>query len=412
MTSTTGKTPMPMALPLLPSELYRNIIDSLDYLRERRTLLCLALVSNAWCVESQRVLFRTVCDDSTDLNERECLIHAHTLFLKAIILNPSRLGSYVQIYRQRELICHPSLATSLDARSPITSTSLYLWDLTAQALPALVNLKHLDILPLQDGRRILRASLLEGCTFKLETLRWGFESYDPGSDDPFVKFLGTQHELYHLEVGSEPSRQDLSWIPDDVCPSLISASCRLDSAAHMAARRNVVGLTLWSDWYSLEPVPQRDLSALRHLKYLSISAHRDLMSNWVAVDSNLVLLELTSGAYIEPKSLPILPKLRVVAFILAARGAPLATLPGHTNMDVKTEYRRRIQLAIDSFHRFPVLECVISEDMRRGNGPRLYRKMTISGIGAGPPGATLEVQSEEFPNEHELGLPWWTVYGV
>ncbi|KAF5327495.1 hypothetical protein D9619_004425 [Psilocybe cf. subviscida] len=78
--------------PQLPNELYRDIIENLHYLRDRRTLLRLTLISKAWCGESQRVLFRTVCDDSMDSDRRGSLIRTHTLFLKAIILNPPGLA--------------------------------------------------------------------------------------------------------------------------------------------------------------------------------------------------------------------------------------------------------------------------------------------------------------------------------
>ncbi|KAF5326862.1 hypothetical protein D9619_004433 [Psilocybe cf. subviscida] len=90
----------------LPNELYRDIVENLHSYRDRGTLFRLALVNKAWCAESQRALFRTVGDDVTDSDNRESLIYAHTLFLETIILNPTRLGPYVQAYKQQELMCH------------------------------------------------------------------------------------------------------------------------------------------------------------------------------------------------------------------------------------------------------------------------------------------------------------------
>ena len=171
------------ASPQLPNELYRNISESLDYFTDRSTLLRLALVSKAWCAESQRVLFRTVGDDPTSPDERERLIQTHTLFLEAIILNPSRLGPYVQTYEQRGLICHPALA--MGSTFPAVRAGSYLWGLTETALPAFVSLQHLLIVPNANHRwSPSAASLLNGCTYTLKTLRWGFESSKPSTTGP------------------------------------------------------------------------------------------------------------------------------------------------------------------------------------------------------------------------------------
>jgi hypothetical protein len=111
----------------------------------------------------------------------------------------------VQTYKQRELIRHPFFRVDSELRMPSASFVSYLWDLTAKALPALVNLKHLFNMPQYDCRRTSRAYLLIGCTFKLNSLTWGFDSSKSSSPDPFVEFLRTQHDLIHLEVGSDPS---------------------------------------------------------------------------------------------------------------------------------------------------------------------------------------------------------------
>jgi hypothetical protein len=402
-----AKAPIITARAQFPNELYRNIIGNLHHFTERETLLHLALVSKVWCAESQRVLFRTVCDDFMDTDERRSLIHTQTLFLKAIILNPTRLGPYVQTYKQRQLICHPDLA--MDSQNPIASASSYLWDLAEKALPAFVNLKHLFIVPILSYSRPPPVSLLDGCTFKLESLRWGFKTFYPNSTDSLVEFLRTQHDLLHLEVGYYPLQEEFPWLPDDVCPSLISATCELDSVAHIMAKpRNIVGLTTKSDWFPQQMIPQSHLSALHCLKYLSLWAHRDFMSNWGTTDSNAVLLELIAWDLRTVQNFSGLPNLRVLVLLRVPREATLAGRWG--DMDEKAEHSLRIQLTIESFRRCPKLEYIIIEDMHRGQGPRRYRKLSISGINEAP-NTEQEIQSEEFPIVHEVGIPWWLAYG-
>ncbi|KAF5326864.1 hypothetical protein D9619_004431 [Psilocybe cf. subviscida] len=397
--------PVIRASPRLPNELYREIAENLHHYGERYALLCLALVCKAWRAESQRVLFRTVCDDSTDLSKREGLIRTHTLFLKSIIANPARLGPYVRTYKQRDLICYLFFRAGSELSSPGASSVSHVWDLTARALPALINLKHLFIVPLRDGRRTARAYLLEGCTFKLESLSWGFAPYDSTGSDSIADLLRTQHDLFHLEDGPEPSRQDFSWMPDDVFTSLISTTCRLKSAPRiMAKRRKIVGLRIWSDWNPRYADPQNHLSALRPLKYLSISAHRGLMSHWGAIDSHVVLLELVSWDLRTIQNLSGLSNLRVSALVRAAREASLSRFLGDEPMDVNAEPNLRMQLTVESSHRCPNLEYVIIQDIPRGETRRQYRKLSL---------APANIQDEEFFIENEMiGMPWWTVYGV
>lgn len=102
-------------------------------------------------------------------------MHTYALLLEVIVANPTRLGSYVQIYEQYSLICHPPLTE--ESEHPfvaITSPDIYLWGLTAKALTALINLKHLSIVPSYDNLQTPRAGLLEGCRFKPQSLKWGF----------------------------------------------------------------------------------------------------------------------------------------------------------------------------------------------------------------------------------------------
>ncbi|KAF5326887.1 hypothetical protein D9619_004417 [Psilocybe cf. subviscida] len=388
----------------LPNDLYRDIVNNLHRFEERGTLLCLALVNKAWCAESQRVLFRTVCDDSWDEDKRESLIHAHTLFLNAIILNPTRLGPYVQTYKQRELILHPLLVT--DSTFLFAGAMAHLWGLTAKALPALIHLKHLFITPRYDDAKSSHTSLLKGCVFMLESFRWGFTFRDPSEDGLFVKFLRIQHTLSHLEVGPLPMFQDDSWMPDDLCPGLRSTSCTLESTTRIHKREKLIGLSA-----SLQSVPPTVLSPLCRLKYLSLLTHPECMKTSGAIDLDAVLLELPVWDLALVTSLPSLPKLRILALIRVPRDVPPSKPLYHGVMSAQEENSLRKQATIESFRRFPRLQYVVVEDIYSGRGPKRFRKLSIPGFNGGP-NTTQEIQSEEFAVEYEFGKPWWTAYGV
>lgn len=399
-----SRKPLLTAPPPLPNELCRNIVESLHYLTDRSTLLHLAIASKLWCAESQRVLFRTVGDDATDLDDSESLIATHTLFLQAIILSPTRLGPYVRTYKQHKLLGRPC-----QSEIPLAAANPHLWDLTAEALPALVNLKHLFVVSLNEDPKNSRASFLEGCTFKLTTLRWGCEVLNPDTD-PFVAFLHTQHNLSHLQVGVHPSRQNLSWLPDGVCPGLSSASCRLDSAAHvMATRKNIAGLEIWSDWTTSS---KNDLSNLRHLKYLSLPAFNNLMIHWEAISPHTVLLELAFACHLHVvQTIAGFSKVRVLALLQAPREAPHPGSIHYAPIDVEAEHNLRIQLTMESFRRCPNLKYVVVEDIHRGEGPRRFKKVTMN-PGSGGPDAVPDIHSTEFVMKHEPGTGWWTAYGL
>jgi hypothetical protein len=111
------------------------------------------------------------------------------------------------------------------------------------------------------------------------------------------------------------------------------------------------------------------------------------------------------------KNLSGLPNLRVLALVRLTPAESIPEYSGFALVDLREKNDLQLQLTMESFRRCPKLEYVIIEDMPRGEGPRRYRKMFMSGPNRGPDAIT-DIQSEEFFFEHEVGMPWWTVYGV
>lgn len=92
--------------PNIPAELYREIVEKLDYLDDRSTLLSLAVVDRAWGDESRRVMYRGLVDHAEKSNDHQRTMRTHTLFLKSVISTPL-LALYVQIYYQDQLSIDP-----------------------------------------------------------------------------------------------------------------------------------------------------------------------------------------------------------------------------------------------------------------------------------------------------------------
>lgn len=108
--SATSMTSTPTSfatLADLPDELYGEITDNLGSPKDTRTLLSLALVDRAWCAQSQRVLFKTVCDNWIYEKELDTVVRRHIRFLQTIIKTPKKLGPYVRTYAQNELAFPP-----------------------------------------------------------------------------------------------------------------------------------------------------------------------------------------------------------------------------------------------------------------------------------------------------------------
>lgn len=104
----SNKTVGPLSAQRLPSELYREIAANLHDASDRPVLMSLSLVNTTWRAESQGVLFRSLCNkfksDDKWWRARKRLRDTHILFLRAIVAQPTRLGSFVRSYAQLGLV--------------------------------------------------------------------------------------------------------------------------------------------------------------------------------------------------------------------------------------------------------------------------------------------------------------------
>ncbi|KAF5320681.1 hypothetical protein D9619_000028 [Psilocybe cf. subviscida] len=151
----------------LPRELYGEIVAYFHHRTDKQTLCDLALVSPALRTESQRVLFRRMSDNWPlgGSKDRDACELRHKAFLLAIVTNPERLGPYVQVYAQVRHFYHMLEEDErLQAHPP-------LWSLTIEALPAMVNLKHLYMDPTPPMSAAVPTSI-SSWKFQLESLTW------------------------------------------------------------------------------------------------------------------------------------------------------------------------------------------------------------------------------------------------
>ena len=155
-----------------------------------------------------------------------------------------------------------------------------IWNLTSQALPAMINLKHLFMFPSD-------AFFVVGCRFQLETLALECEE---DSQDQLIDFVRTQRVLTHLQVGGYVVGFDLSWLTTDVLPTLTSIVCDIQSVGLLEHRRNIVALKLDSP-VTAEEIADNSL-VLDSIKYLSVWISLSSRSFSRPTARNLFLLEI------------------------------------------------------------------------------------------------------------------------
>lgn len=135
-------------------------------------------------------------------------------------------------------------------------------------------------------------ALLRRCTFQLETLSW---RCDGDLSELCTVFLPTQSGLKHLEVGQDPGETDLSELPEDACPSLLSVTLWFGSMCHVAEKRNIKALQMHKKlYYRWRPTIPLDChsSALDRLEYLSVWSYKLLRRFMGTNPLNVTLLEL------------------------------------------------------------------------------------------------------------------------
>ncbi|KAF5309382.1 hypothetical protein D9619_012485 [Psilocybe cf. subviscida] len=194
----SDKTVGPSSAQRLPSELYREIAANLHDPSNRPALLSLSLVNTTWRTESQRVLFRSLCDkyksDDKWWREKKRLRDTHVGFLRAIVAHPTRLGSFVRSYAQIGLVSN--IINDPSERGDTGNCEL--WELTLRALPMFTNLKQLAFVPQIGSMTFEAAVALSRCTFQLVYLSWGCEF-----GRQLEQFLLTSGSLIeHLDMGS------------------------------------------------------------------------------------------------------------------------------------------------------------------------------------------------------------------
>lgn len=289
-----------------------------------------------------------------------------------------------------------------------------IWDLTAKALPAMINLKHLYFAPAADtwtakDNWLSSSTLLRSFTFQLETLTWRNHYH---ANNGFSDFLRTQHSIIHLENGESPDRANLSWVEEVMCPKLVSVVCGFNSLAQVAKSRRIIA---WR-WYSGRgeaDYMQRDSSALAALKYLSIHDYTAFRNIIGPIDLNIILLELSDSTWIiyasiftskfgftlltdylpqNMTSLTNLPRLRVLIFFQEV----------YSNVSGDQITR----CAIDCFRRLPSLEYIIQRFPRPYSNGYSFSRLSLR------PGSSEDIFREEIMIDLDIGVPWWTVYNV
>lgn len=165
--------------------------------------------------------------------------------------------------------------------------NLRLWELTVQTIPTFVNLRHLLLSP-TISISYFPNTFLPACKFQLETLTWGLEDR---SLDTLLLFLRAQPGLLRLEKGQCPDEEDLTWIPDDVCPNLQAVTCSFSSFIHMSRTRQIIALKADIDMdYAV--LVQHDEHLVQKLEYLSLWGYIHFRNSFGIFDVNISILEL------------------------------------------------------------------------------------------------------------------------
>ncbi|KAF5320914.1 hypothetical protein D9619_000032 [Psilocybe cf. subviscida] len=397
----------------LPRELYGEITAYFDHRTDKRTLCDLALVSPVLRAESQRVLFRRMTDNwplHLDKQREACELK-HKAFLLAIVTNPERLGPYVQAYAQvRHFYCYGDEDERLQAHPP-------LWTLTIEALPAMINLKHLYMEPTAPMSAAVPTSI-SSWKFQLESLTW------IGLDD-LTYLLRSQRSLQHLELGRVNKDEDgLQDLPDDICPTLTSASGSICTLKRLGRNRRMEAFYATemcrADYKSF---CRGNWSTLMNLKYLSLQSCRsfDRMKNSFRLDVKLLELRwwnwevcMVYRHFTSTKLTSCTHSFKKLRTIQASAFPQLQVLVLVVTRTI-TKSQEQIHKAVaDISQRLPTLNYVLLNH-NDGNYIRSYRysqmetpaQESISGENAQVGG---QITLMVFRMDKEVGSVWWKMY--
>jgi hypothetical protein len=224
----------------LPLDLLRPTIEHLH--DDLESLLAVSLASRELRAEGQRILFKTMAL----MQDKE----AHIKFL-TVIISSSLLAQHVKEFYQFELLDPERQEEPL-------------WDLTCRGLNAMINLKRLFFGASKGGPS---ATILRGCTFQLETLRW--ENYHDA--EQLLEFISSQPNLRCL--GFEWIGPELN--TSGICPGLQTLHGDRRTIDAFLSGRSITSLK----WCPHEEELRRDApiytppQEFHHLRYLSFGGY-------------------------------------------------------------------------------------------------------------------------------------------
>ncbi|KAF5320686.1 hypothetical protein D9619_000023 [Psilocybe cf. subviscida] len=375
----------------LPRELYGEIVACFNLRTDKQTLCDLALVCPALRAESQRVLFRHMTDNWPlyESEERDACELNHKAFLLAIVTNPERLGPYVQVYAQvRHFQYQLDENERLQAHPP-------LWSLTIQALPAMINLKHLYMDPTPAMSAAVPTSI-SSWKFQLESLTW------TGLDD-LTYLLRSQRSLQHLELGEVNKNEDcLQDLADDICPALTSASGSICTLKRLGRNRRIETFCATEMSRADYKLFRRgNWSALTRLKYLSLEDCRSFnrMKDSFRLDVKLLELRWWDWEKLSTMQASAFPQLQILALVVT-KMRPIQ----------KSIY----EAVADIFQSLPTLNYVLlnypaAEYIYSHRYSRVENPTQESNSGENTQVGS-QITVKVFRGDNQIGPVWWEIY--
>ncbi|KAF5318011.1 hypothetical protein D9619_012022 [Psilocybe cf. subviscida] len=257
--------------PLLAKELYYEIIH---YLSAPSDLKSLALTCADFRAEAQRILFRTVAPTSR-LRQSQ--------FISIINESPSHFGPWV--HTLRILFAPTAVLENLD----ISEEDLHFERGVASALRSMSNLKRLHINQPRPRK------LLEGCSFKLQSLVFSGRLGHRDLVYLLRHFLPTQLTLKHLEVHRSGvfSDDQAGNIRNILCPTLESLGVdRVRMCEVLLPSTPNARLIKRFQWYDTMIPPPLSVTQLKGLECLLFKIESEMDTSFTRHLTSLIVMEL------------------------------------------------------------------------------------------------------------------------